>query len=203
MKRLFAILAGVVLGACGGNVQTSEMPRYDFGNLGATSAGAGSRIPIGAIDVQAASWLSGPDMYFRLVYAEPLQRRAYAESRWAAPPAELLEAFLRRRMVFGQSDFGGGCRLQLVLDELEQRFDDPQSSQVVLQVRALLASSRGAEVLSRRVLTVHQAASASSAAGGVAATRDAVQALAGKLDGWLDEIGRDRPAIVERCRAQA
>lgn len=201
MKRLFSILAGALLGACGGNVQTSEMQRYDLGALAAARAGAGSAIPIGAVEVQAASWLSGPEMYFRLVYADPLQRRAYAESRWAAPPAELLETFLKRRLVFGQPDFGGaGCRLQLVLDEVEQRFDDPPKSQVVLEVRALLTASRGAEMLARRAFMIRQPAPSPSAAGGAAATRDAVQALAGELGGWLDEIGRAKPAIVERCR---
>ncbi len=200
MKCLVAILAGVLLAACGGNVRTSEIARYDFGDL--PGKGSGSRVPIATVEVQAASWMEGPTMYFRLDYADSLRRQSYADSRWAAPPAELLEAFLMRRMVFGQADFSGaGCRLQLVLDEMEQRFDDPQRSQVVLQVRALLASSRGAEILSRRVLIVRQAAPTPSAAGAVAATRDAVQALAGELAGWLDEIGRDRPAIVERCRA--
>lgn len=200
MKCLVAILAGVLVAACGGNVRTSEIARYDFGDL--PGKGSGSRVPIATVEVQAASWMEGPTMYFRLDYADSLRRQSYADSRWAAPPAELLEAFLMRRMVFGQADFSGaGCRLQLVLDELEQRFDDPQRSQVVLQVHALLASSRGAEILSRRALTVQQAAPTPSAAGAVAATRDAVQALAGELAGWLDEIGRDRPAIVERCRA--
>lgn len=200
MKCLVAILAGVLLAACGGNGRTSEFARYDFGDL--PGKGSGSRVPIATVEVQAASWMEGPAMYFRLGYADSLRRQSYADSRWAAPPAELLEAFLMRRMVFGQADLSGaGCRLQLVLDEMEQRFDDPQRSQVVLQVRALLASSQGAEILSRRVLMVRQAAPTPSAAGAVAATRDAVQALAGELAAWLDEIGRDRPAIVERCRA--
>lgn len=200
MKCFAAVLAAALVAACGGNVRTSEVARYDLGDL--PGKGAGSRVPIATVEVQAASWLDGPAMYFRLAYADSLRRQHYADSRWAAPPAELLEAFLKRRFVFGQADSSGaGCRLQLVLDELEQRFDDPQTSRVVLQIRALLASSRSAEMLSRRVLIVHQPAPTPSAAGGVAATRDAVQSLAGELAGWLDEIGRDKPPIVERCRA--
>ena len=199
MKRLASILAGVLLAACGGNVRTGDIARYDFGDL--AGKGPGSPIPVATVEVQAASWLEGPAMHFRLAYVDPLRRQSYAESRWAAPPAALLEAFLKRRMVFGQPDFSGaGCRLQLVLDEMEQRFDDPQKSQVVLEVRALLTPSRGAETLARRVFMFRRAAPAPSAAGGVAATRDAVQALADELGGWLDEIGRAKPAIVERCR---
>ena len=153
MKRVASILAGVLLAACGGNVGTVVTARYDFGGLAAkgTEAWSAGRIRIAAVDVQASSWLSGQAMHYRLAYAEPLQRQSYAESRWVAPPAELLEAFLKQRTVFGQKDSGGaGCRLQLALNELEQRFDDPQSSKMVLEVQARLTPARGAEVLSRR-----------------------------------------------------
>ena len=201
MKRLASIFAGLLLAACGGNVRTNEIARYDLANLSGNWSGA--RIPIAAIEVQAASWLSGPAMHFRLAYAEPLRRQSYAESRWAAPPAELLEAFLKRRIVFGQPDFaGGGCRLQLVLDELEQRFDDPQKSQVVLEVRALLTPLRGAEILSKRAFLIRKPAVEATARGGVTATGDAVQTLADDLGGWLEGIAREKPAIVERCRAR-
>ena len=199
MKRGAMVLAGLLLAACGGNVRTAEAVQYDLGNL--SGRWAGSRIPIAAVEVQASSWLSGPAMHFRLAYAEPLRRQSYAESRWAAPPAELLERFLKRRIVFGQPDFSGtGCRLQLVLDELEQRFDGPQSSQQVLEVRAQLTGSRGGETVSRRALLIQKPALTATAGGGVAATRDAVQALADELGAWLDEAGREKPAIVERCR---
>lgn len=203
MKWLLAGLAGALLTACGGNVRSVEMVRYDLGTLAAkaTEARSGSRIPLAAVDVQAASWLSGPAMYFRLAYAEPLRRQSYAESRWAAPPAELLDSFLKRRIVFGQPDFNGsGCRLQLVLDELEQRFDDPQTSQVVLEVRALLTPLRGAEILSKRAFLIRKPASSPAARGGAAAARDAAQALADDLEAWLQDMVREKPSIVERCR---
>ncbi|MCK9382863.1 MAG: PqiC family protein [Sulfuritalea sp.] len=203
MKRAVSILAGLLLAACGGNVRTAEVVRYDFGSLAAkvTESWTGSRVPVATVEVQASSWLAGPDMHFRLVYAEPLSRRSYAESRWAAPPAELLEAFLKRRIVFGQPDFGGaGCRLQLVLDELEQRYDDPQGSKQVLEVRARLTPLRGAETISRRTFLIQKPAASATAGGGAAATRDAVQALADDLGTWLETAGREKPAIVERCR---
>ena len=204
MKRLAAILAGVLLAACGGNVRTAETVLYDLGGPGAKGAEAwsGSRMPIAAVEVQASSWLSGPTMHFRLAYAESLRRQNYAESRWAAPPAELLEAFLKRRIVFGQPDFSGtGCRLQLVLDELEQRFDNPQGSKLVLEVRALLTPLRGPEILARRAFLIQKPAPVPAARGGVTAAREAVQALADDLGRWLDELAREKPAIVERCSA--
>ncbi len=199
MKRVVSILAGLLLAACGGNVRTTEPVRYDFGSLAGNWTG--SRIAIAAVDVQASSWLSGADMHYRLAYAEPLRRQSYAESRWAAPPAELLEVFLKRRIVFGQPDVSSaGCRLQLVLDELEQRYDDPQGSMQVLEVRALLTPLRSAETISRRTFLIQKPAASATAGGGAAATRDAVQALADDLGAWLETTGREKPAIVERCR---
>lgn len=199
MRRLIAILAGVLLAACGGPMRTVEPASYDLGNPGGNWSG--SRIPIAAVNVQAASWLAGPGMHFRLAYAEPLRRQAYLESRWVAPPAELLETFLKRHIIFSQVDFSGtGCRLQLVLDEFEQRFDDPQKSYAVLEVRALLTPLRGDEILSKKAFLIRQPALAADARGGVAAARGAAQALADDLGKWLDESSRDRPVIVDRCR---
>ncbi|MFH1870393.1 MAG: hypothetical protein ABIK82_07625 [Pseudomonadota bacterium] len=203
-KWLAMILAGSLLAACGGNVRTAEPVRYDFGSPGAPIAEAGAVMPLAAIEVQTASWLAGTAMHFRLSYAEPLRRQSYGESRWAAPPAELLEVFLKRRLALAPSGFGGaGCRLQLVLDELEQRFDDPQQSRLVLEARAVLTPLHGSEILSRQVFLIAQPAATATAAagGGAAAARAAVQALAADLGTWLAQLAREKPAIVERCRS--
>ncbi len=199
MRRLVTMLAGLLLAACGGNVRTVEPVRYDFGNLDGSAVTL--RLPLAAVEVQAASWLSGSAMHFRLAYAEPLRRQDYAESRWAAPPADLLEALVKRRLLFAQPAPGGaGCRLQLVVDEMEQRFEAPQQSLAVLEVRALLTPLRDSEILSRRAFRITRPAATADARGGAAATRDAAQALADDLAGWLAEISREKPAILERCR---
>lgn len=198
MKLLISILAGALLAACGGSVATVEPVRYDLGDTAGNWPG--SRIPIAVVDVQAASWLSGPAMHFRLAYAEPLRRQTYVESRWAAPPAELLETYLKRRIVFGPPDVSGtGCRLQLVVDEFEQRFDDPQKSTAVLEARAVLTPLHGGEMLSKKVFLIRKPAPTVDARGGVTAVRDAVQALADDLGTWLGEVARDKPAVIDRC----
>lgn len=199
MKRLLAMIAVPLLAACGGNVRTADPVRYDFGSLDGSAVA--SKLPLAAVNVQAAPWLAGPAMHFRLAYAEPLQRRSYVESRWAVPPAELLAALLKRRLMFAEAESGAaGCRLQLVVDELEQRFDDPQQSFAVLDVRAQLMPRRGVEVVSRRTFHIRKLAPTPDARGGAAATRDAAQALAAELAGWLADVAREKPAIVERCK---
>lgn len=203
-KWLAMILAGSLLAACGGNVRTAEPVRYDFGSSGASIAEAGAvmPLPLAAIEVQTASWLAGTAMHFRLAYAEPLRRQSYGESRWAAPPAELLEVFLKRRLALAPSgSSGAGCRLELVLDELEQRFDGPQQSRLVLEARAVLTPLRGSEILSRRVFLIAQQAATADAGAGAAAARQSVQALAADLGNWLGQLAREKPAIVERCRS--
>lgn len=199
MRGLLAIVVGWLMAACGGITQTLEPAQYDLGDP--SGKWSGSSVPIAAVEIQAASWLAGSDMHFRLAYSEPLRRRSYTESRWAAPPAELLERFLQRRVVFGQAGSGGaGCRLQLVLDELEQRFDHPQGSRIVLEVRARLTAFRGADILSRRAFLIDRPVAEARARGGVAAARNAAQDLVTELANWLDSVAADTPAIVERCR---
>lgn len=196
MNTLLVALVGIVmLGACGGGPRLPEAARYDLGIP--VTAGAAA-LPLKSLDVQSVSWLSGSAMHYRLVHAEPLQRQSFLESRWAAPPGELLESFLKRRLV--ASGDGGGCRLQLALDELEQGFDDAQRSQVVMELRASLLAPRGGDILARRAFRIQKAATSADARGGAAAAREAARALGDELAAWLDELARARTALGERCR---
>lgn len=196
---LLAIVLVMLLGACGGNVRSTEPVRYDFGSLAGT--GAALPLPLATVTVRAASWLAGTTMHFRLAYAEPLRRQGYGESRWAAPPGELLAALLQRRLASDATGEGAaGCRLQLVVEELEQRFDDIQRSQAVIEVTAQLFPARGTDVLARRTLRIERPSATPDARGGAAATRDAALALGDELAVWLAAVSREKPAIVERCR---
>ena len=200
MQKTIAFLSVLLLAGCIGTPsRQSTLAHYDFGNLAGTWAYPG--FPIAAVEVRASSWLDAPTQRYRLSYSEPLRRHAYAESRWAAPPAELLERFLQRRIVYGQPDFSGpGCRLKLTLDEIEQRFDSPQTSQLVLEVRATLLPRAGELILSKRAFLIQKAALTPDAPGGVVATREAAEALATELAQWLGELSRERPQAVSLCK---
>lgn len=196
-RRLLAMLAVVLLSACAGGGRMAEPMRYDFGDP--VVSPQPWRMPIGAIEVSAASWLSTSAMHYRLVYAEPLRRESFNESRWAAPPAELLESFLKRRLAVAEAA-GPGCRLQLAVDEFEQRFDDAQNSQLLLELRAVLLSVRGSDMLARRSFRIQRPAQSADARGGVVAANSAARSVAEELAVWLNELARDRPALVDRCR---
>ena len=72
MRYLVVVFAGILMSACGGNVRTSEPVQYDFGDIGGD--GPAWRLPV-VVEVQAAPWLAGSGMHFRLTYAEPLRRQ--------------------------------------------------------------------------------------------------------------------------------
>jgi cholesterol transport system auxiliary component len=118
-----------------------------------------------------------------------------------APPGELLERWLQRRILSGQADRAGpGCRLTLWLDELEQRFDAPRSSQVILDLRASLQPLRGDAILAQQEFHMIKAAPTPDARGGVQATRVGADALARELAKWLGDLARDRPQAITICK---
>lgn len=182
MRSVVAIFASLLMVACVGNgTRSVELARFD---LGPPSA-AVSRGTLAAVEVAAPSWLAGSNMQYRLLYAEPTRRFDYAESRWAAPPAELLRQALERRFA---ADGAGRCRLHVEIDEWVQVFDSAQSSRLVLAGRAVLLGSP--EVLARRSFSLSTAAPSADARGGVGASTAAVNALGDELAAWLASVGR-------------
>lgn len=199
MRSAILVLCAILLAGCVGNPpRQADVAIYDFGNLAGAWSAPG--LPVGGLAVRANSWLDAPAQLYRLDYADPLRRHVYAASRWAAPPAELLERALQRHIVFGQPDFAGrGCRLALVLDTLEQRFSSERASEVVLEARARLLPAHGDGPLARRAFAVTRPAPTPDARGGVAATQAAVQALADEMARWLAGFARDKPRAAGFC----
>jgi cholesterol transport system auxiliary component len=193
--RVPFLLLVFLLAACGGNVRQAERATYDMG--AATVAWKPQDLAIGAVSAHGPAWLATPEIAYRLLYAGEMERHVYAESRWAAPPAELVERALNRQT----SAAGGGCRLRLDVDELIQVFETPQSSRALLDVRASLVAPNAETILARRAFSVMQPAPSADARGGVAAAAAAVRALGGELGTWLSETGRAKPAIAHRCNA--
>ena len=198
MRNPVIFLTAFLLAACVGNPpQKSEIAIRDLGELPAGTLAAA--VPLATLEVRAAAWLDTPAQLYRLAYADATQRQAYANSRWAATPAALLERHLQRRFA---SEQAGGCRLGIALDELEQRFASPQSSRVVLEARAALLPARASGIapLAQQTFRIEQAVPTPDARGGVAATRAAADALAQDLSRWLGELARSRPALVQQCK---
>ncbi|WP_172642470.1 ABC-type transport auxiliary lipoprotein family protein [Azoarcus sp. KH32C] len=173
------------LAACG-SLNGNRSPATAIYDLGLPDAVPlqGTLLPA-SIEVRAPSWLAGNAMQYRLEYAQPSQRQAYAESRWASPPAELVEVGLRRML---PPDGRSACRLRLDLDEFTQVYGTHDGSQALVAARAELLAPRGDTVLARRDLRITEVAPRPDASGGVVAHRTASRRLAEELAGWLAGI---------------
>jgi cholesterol transport system auxiliary component len=200
MRGVTIILVTLLLAACVGNPPRSvDIARHDLGDPGARWPVTG--VAISRVDVRVAAWLDSPAQLYRLSYADPLTRHSYVENRWAAPPGDLLERWLQRSILSGENlGAGPGCRLVLWLDELEQRFDSPRSSQVVFEARASLQPLRGDTILAQRAFHVVKPATSPDAHGGVQATRAGADALVQDLSRWLADLARERPQAIALCQ---
>lgn len=203
MRAILAILCACLLAACVGNPpRPVDIVRHDLGDPhDPAGRWPAAGIAISRIDVRAAAWLDSSAQWYRLSYADALTRHSYAENRWVAPPGELLERWLQRRILSGPgSEVKSGCRLIVWLDELEQRFATPRSSQVVLEARASLQPLRGDSVLAQQAFLIVRTAGSPDARGGVQATRDGADALARELARWLGELASKRSQSIAICK---
>ncbi len=185
MRWLAWMTATLLSGCMASPVQPPE-GRFDFGPR---SAAAVADTGVTRVDITAPSWLASNAMQYRLLYADAARRLAYAESRWAAPPTELLKQALEQQLA---ANGGGRCRLRVELTEFIQTFDSPVSSRFLLEARATLVQDQ--DILASRTFSETQAAPTADARGGVAAASLAGRELGNALAGWLSAHG-------ERCRA--
>ena len=152
------------------------------------------------VAVSAPAWLQATSMHYRVLHGDPARRRAYADNRWAAQPAAMLALVLERRLGAGE---GGGCRLQVQLDEFEQLFHAADRSEARLVARFALFPVRGNKPLASAALSVLEAAPTADARGGAAAFRVATDRLADGIAQWLTDTDRALPGGLAgegRCR---
>ncbi|HUW39169.1 MAG TPA: ABC-type transport auxiliary lipoprotein family protein [Rhodocyclaceae bacterium] len=174
-----------------------RQPPADY-DLGPPEAGAPPAVALSRIAVNSPSWLMTPLMQYRLSYLSGTRREAYADSRWAAPPAELVALALQRRLL-GDGTPVPGCRLAVELDEFVQDYDGPGQSRAVLEARATLQAPRGGDPLARHNVTERQRAGA-DAASGVTALAVATSRLGADLAAWLGRVAVESPGVAARCR---
>jgi ABC-type uncharacterized transport system auxiliary subunit len=176
MRKLhpLSLLSCCVLAACSVLTPAPLQTVYDLGPAPAARVPA----PVQLVEVSAPSWMNGPAMAYRLDYSDPLQRQSYRDSRWVAPPAELLAERLRQRL----EPRGAPRPLRLDLESFEQQFSTVAQSEVRIRVRATLGGPTGLQ----RVFEVHQAAGA-DAASGVRALALASDVLVADVLGWAAE----------------
>ncbi len=190
LKRLTPLFArctlAAALGGCAGlGTPPNDLALFDLGLADPVPVNGVARPS--SVEVRAPSWLTTSAMQYRLAYAEPLRRQTYAQSRWAATPAEMLTRALDRALLVPGAEHSG-CRLRVELDEFAQVFDSAERSHVLIAARATLLPQRGESPVAGRDLNLRVPAEPADAQGGVLAARAATRALAAELGTWFESL---------------
>jgi len=199
-RRIVSALAAVaLLGGCALPSRTSAPQLYDLGPPAAAvppaAATATAARPVLAVQVQAVAALQGTALYYRLAYADVRQLHAYSQSRWAAPPAELLAQRLRAGLaaqaaLAPPSEETAERLLDVELQEFGQVYTTPAASYALLRLRATLLqrTPQGLRLLAQRELVQQQPAARSDAAAGVQALDGAADAAVAELVRWVQDV---------------
>ena len=166
--------------------------QYDFGPpLSSADAPSHDSGTFRLADILATPALDSTSMLYRLAYDNAQQLKPFAQARWSATPAQLLEQsikmqFSRAGMPLADSREAAAdmFMLRLELDEFSQIFDSPDSSHAQLNVRASL--SKGRSIMAQRSFSQSMTAVSNDAAGGARAMQQASDALIAELLHWIN-----------------
>jgi len=169
--RLVAVVLPFLLAACGAGSTAPEQRTFDLG-LDAP----GVRLPpvrVGA--VRAVPPFDATDMQYRLGYRNAAEISAFANSRWAATPAEMF----RKQLLRAAGEGAGNCAVEVEIQEFTQVFTAPAVSDARVDLRASLRAGAA-----RSLSVVEPNAGADAVSGAAALARAANRAIS-ELGGWI------------------
>ena len=182
-----AMLTLVFAAGCAGNSAALSNVRYDLGPAAsAVTAGTGPALKV--LDVAAPDALDTDKFVYRLAYADAQRMAVYRDSRWTAPPAQLLTQRLRgalssRGTVLEGADGVRAPTLKVDLSEFEQVFDGQSQSHGAVTARATLMQD--GKVLGQRTFVARAPSSTPDAAGGARALAAASDELVSQIAAWV------------------
>ncbi len=182
-----AALTLVLAAGCAGSSAALSNFRYDLGPA-ASVATAGTGPALKVLGVGAPDALDSDKFVYRLAYADAQRTAIYRDSRWSAPPAQLLTQRLRgalssRGAVLEGTDGVRAPTLKVELDEFEQVFDGEAESHGAVTARATLMQD--GKVLGQRTFIARAPSSTPDAAGGARALAMASDALIAQIAAWV------------------
>lgn len=191
MRLGILLLAVVLLAGCftsGKRGNERGLAIHDLGLPPPQLVGDGQRQSLLAVEVRAPLWMDSLGISYRLAYADASQLREYARSRWAGPPAQLIEQRLMQQLdLAAAGQARGKCVLRVEIAEFSQVFVAPAESAGLLQGRAYWLDPRR-RPLAEKPLLIRQVAASADARGGVAALQQSVGQLARELLAWEREL---------------
>jgi cholesterol transport system auxiliary component len=190
---LTVAVAALLSGCASSDKGSASNTLYDFGSSAAPIAPNGAAVALPAVivaDVTGNAAYDNERMFYRLNYADPLQFRSYAHSRWSATPLQMLTQRFKARVsqagikVLSATDAANGVPLlRIDLDDFTHSFDSTTSSYGQLVLRASLFEGRS--LIDQRTFSRKVGASSADAAGGARALAQATDAVSNDMIGWL------------------
>jgi cholesterol transport system auxiliary component len=196
-RIILAATLALLLSACASQ-KGQPTTQFDFGPAAPAQAAAqGSLGSVVVTDVTGSSALDNERMFYRLSYADPLQARTYANSRWTANPLQLLTQRFKTRLaqagarVLSETDAASGVPLlRIDVDEFVQDFGGVSQSTGVVAVRASVF--QGHTLVDQRSFRQASAATSADAAGGARALAASTDAVAADIVAWLGTLNLNR-----------
>jgi len=182
------------LSGCASN-KAQPTTQFDFGPA-TPAVQAAAPAALGAVvvtDVTGSSALDNERMFYRLSYADPLQARTYANSRWTANPLQMMTQRLKTRIgqsgakVLSETDAAAGIPiLRIDVDDFVHDFSSASQSQGLVAVRASLF--QGHTLVDQKSFVRATPAASADAAGGARALAASTDAIAADITGWLNTL---------------
>jgi cholesterol transport system auxiliary component len=201
MTKRWVLLLAAMLAACASPGPTAPVAQYDFGIPASPVPRQTPPVGLSIPRVSAPEWLDTPALDYRLAYEDAARVHSYANSRWVAPPAQLLTERLRHAAA--EAGTRGALRdpdavkteftLRVELEEFSQVFDTPEASRAVLRARASLVAGEGRTLVAQRSFLLERPAPTPNAEGGVRALTACAEELVGALLEWIAQALKDAP----------
>jgi cholesterol transport system auxiliary component len=188
-----ALAAAVQLAGCASSKGTPNTT-YDFGparpSATATATPSSSLTALVVTDVTGSTSYDSERIFYRLNYADPLQARSYANSRWAATPLQMVTQRFKTRLaqtgmkVLSTTDATTGVAiLRVDVDDFIHTFTGVAQSEGEVAVRASLF--QGHTLVDQKSFRRSTPAATADAAGGATALAASTDKVAADIVAWL------------------
>ncbi len=194
LQALALLALALLLSGCAATRGNEPNINYDFGPLPAAAGKASHAVPILVVaDAVGPQALDSQAMLYRLLYADPLQARAYANNRWSSTPLQLLTQRLKTRIaqagikVLSVSDATSNVLLlRIEVDDFSHVFDTPTDNHGQLALRASVFV--GHKLIDQKTFSARAASGSPNAAGGTRALAAATDSVANDIILWLGAL---------------
>ena len=199
-RILTAVACALLFAGCASQ-KGQPTTQFDFGP--ALPAAQGAPAPAAALgavvvtDVTGSSALDSERMVYRLSYADAMQARTYANSRWTASPLQMMTQRIKTRIgqagakVLSETDASLGIPLlRIDVDEFVHDFSSVSQSSGQVAVRASVF--RGHTLIDQKTFVHATPASSADAGGGARALAASTDAVAADVVTWLGTLDLNR-----------